>query len=147
VKRSSWIITAVLVLLALVAAWFFGLDARHAVALVGAAFAGGIANGLLESLDVRRSVLAPLPETPRGLADVQALEFSLSSVEPGARAVLEVHALAVGVLAAHPGSAASEALRTFVGRTRPSSLDHRSLGALILELEQITQDPPPLEMS
>ncbi|WDF32338.1 hypothetical protein PTW37_10700 [Arthrobacter agilis] len=138
-KRSAWIITAVLVVVAVVASWFFGLDNRHGAALVGAAVAAGVANGLLESVEVPRATLAPLPEHPRGLADIQSLEFSFSSAEPGTRAVLEVHALAAALLAAHPGAPAGPALRAFAGRPPPASPDHRTLQAFVHELDHMMQ--------
>ncbi|RJT82159.1 hypothetical protein D6T63_05385 [Arthrobacter cheniae] len=136
-KRSAWAITVVLVLLALVAGWFFGLDARHAVALAGAAFAAGIANGLLEAVDVPRATLAPLPEPVRGLSDLQALEFSLSSTEPGTRAVREVHALALAVTTAHPGAARSPALEALIAKAQSPELSHHELGTIADELERI----------
>lgn len=142
-KRSAWAITAVLVGLALIAAWFFGLDARHAVVLVGAAVAAGIANGVLEAVDVPRIVLPRLPEPERGLADLQALEFSLASTEPRTRAVLELHALALAVAVARPGAPRSEALDAFVARTQPPALTHRELRMLGAELERIVLSPAP----
>lgn len=135
-KRSAWVITGVLVGLALCAGWFFGLDGRHAVVLAGAAFAAGVANGLLEAVDLPRAALPALPEPVRGLADVQALEFSLSSTDPGTRAVLEVHALAVAVAAAHPDAPRSSALDAFIAETRPAVLSHREIRAFVDELER-----------
>ncbi|MHA7207449.1 hypothetical protein [Arthrobacter sp. MDT1-65] len=141
-KRSAWVLTAVLAGLALAAGWFFGLDARHAVALVAAAIAAGVANGLLEAVDVPRAVLPPLPDPVLGLADIHSLEFSLASAEPGTRAVLEVHALAVTVAAARPDAPRSDALRAFTAQNRPVALTPRALGAVIDELEQLVVAPP-----
>ncbi|WP_104179022.1 hypothetical protein [Arthrobacter sp. B0490] len=141
-KRSAWIITAVLAGLALTAGWFFGLDTRHAVALVGVAIAAGVANGLLEAVDVPRAVLPPLPEPALGLADIHSLEFSLASAEPGMRAVLEVHALAVTVAAARPDAPRSDALRAFTAQTRPVVPAPRALGTIIDELERLVVAPP-----
>ncbi|WP_247826523.1 hypothetical protein [Arthrobacter antioxidans] len=141
--RSAWAITAALVGLALVAVWFFGLDPRHGVVLVGAACAAGIANGVLEAVDIPRIVLPRPPEPERGLADLQALEFSLASTDPGMRAVLEVHTLARSVAAARPGTPRSDALDAFVAEPRPSGLTHRELQALGAELERIVLSPAP----
>lgn len=141
-KPSAWAATGVLVGLALVAGWFFGLDGRHAVVLVGAALAAGIANGLLETVDVPRPTLPALPEPARGLGDVQALEFSLSSAEPGTRAVLEVHAIATSVGAARPGVPRSDALDAFLARDTPSILTHREVRTLLDELERMILTPP-----
>ncbi|OUM39762.1 hypothetical protein [Arthrobacter sedimenti] len=141
-KPSAWAVTGVLVGLALVADWFFGLDGRHAVALVGAALAAGITNGLLEAVDVPRHTLPALPEPVRGLGDVQALEFSLSSTEPGTRAVLEVHAIATSVAAARPDAPRSDALDTFLARAAPSALTHREIRAFLDELERMILTPP-----
>ncbi|WP_434993794.1 hypothetical protein [Arthrobacter sp. Ld5] len=140
-RRSAWAVTAGLVGLALVAVWFFGLDARHAVVVVGAAGAAGIANGVLEGVDVPRAVLPRPPEPERGLADLQALEFSLASTEPGMRAVLEVHALALSVAAARPDAPRSRALDDLVATSRPPALTHRELQALGAELERIVLSP------
>lgn len=137
-KPSAWVITVVLVVLSVVAAWFFGLDARHAVVLVGAAFAAGVVNGLLESVDLSRPTPASLPSQPRGLADLQALEFSLSSAEPGTRAVLELRSVASSVAAASPGVARSAALERFLSPSRPPALTHREVGDLLDELERIS---------
>lgn len=142
-KRSAWAITAVLIGLALVAVWFFGLDARHAVVLVGAAGAAGIANGVLEGVDVPRVVLPRPPEPERGLADLQALEFSLASADPGMRALLEVRTLALSVVAARPHTPRSTALDAFVADPRPPELTHRELQALGVELERIVLSPAP----
>jgi hypothetical protein len=141
VKRSAWVITAVLVALALVAGWFFGLDARHATALAGAAVAAGIANGLLEAVDVPRAVLPPLPGPALGLADLHALEFSLASSEPGTRAVLEVHRLAVAAAEARPDAPRSDALRAFTARSSPLPLTSRDLRAVLDELEALVLTP------
>lgn len=141
-KRSAWVITAVLAGLALAAGWFFGLDARHAVALVGAAIAAGAANGLLEALDVPRAVLPPLADPVLGLADIHALEFSLASAEPGTRAVLELHALAVTVAAARPDAPRSDALRAFTEQIRPVAPTPRDLDAVIDELERLVVAAP-----
>lgn len=140
-KRSAWAITAALVILAVVSAWFFGLDARHAVVLVGAAFAAGIANGLLESVDVPRAGLTPLPVPARGLAEIQALEFSLSSADPGMRAVLEVHELAVDAARTRPDVPRSPSFDAFVAQPQPAPLDHRTLRSLADELERIVLTP------
>ncbi|MFJ6002670.1 hypothetical protein [Arthrobacter sp. NPDC092385] len=145
-KRSAWVITGVLVGLALGAGWFFGLDGRHAVVLAGAAFAAGVANGLLEAVDLPRAAVPALPEPVRGLADLQSLEFSLSSTEPGSRAVLEVHALAVAVAAAHPDAPRSRALDAFITDARPAVLSHREIRAFVDELERLEPgrgDPGP----
>lgn len=142
-KRSAWVITGVLAGLALLAGWFFGLDDRHAVVLVGAAVAAGVANGVLEAVDVPRAVLPPLPESTRGLADLQSLEFSLSSTEPGMRAVLEVHSLAVAVAAARPEAPRSSALDAFIARVQPPALTHRELSAYAEELERIVNEERP----
>ncbi|MHA7238317.1 hypothetical protein [Arthrobacter sp. TMS1-12-1] len=142
-KRSAWAVTSALVALAVGAAWFFGLDARHAVVLIGAACAAGIANGVLEGVDVPRIVLPRPPEPERGLADLQALEFSLASADPGMRAVLEVHALALAVAAARPGAPRSSGLEAFLTGTRPPELSHRDLTALAAELERIVLAPGP----
>lgn len=142
-KRSAWVITAALVGLALVAGWFFGLDDRHAVVLVGAAVAAGVANGVLDAVDVPRAALLPLPEPVRGLSDLQSLEFSLSSTEPGARAVLEVHGLAVAVVAARPDATRSGALETFLARCGSTVPTHRELRAVVAELERIVEGVRP----
>jgi hypothetical protein len=142
VKPSAWAVTGVLVGLALVADWFFGLDGRHAVALVGAALAAGIANGLLEALDVLRPTLPALPEPARGLGDIQALEFSLSSTEPGTRAVLDVQAIATSVVAARPDAPRSDALDAFLARADPSDLTHREIRTFLDELERMILKPP-----
>ncbi|MBG6223640.1 hypothetical protein IWX63_000188 [Arthrobacter sp. CAN_A2] len=142
-KRSAWAVTAVLVGLALGAVWFFGLDARHAVVLAAAACAAGIANGVLEAVDVPRIVLPRPPEPERGLADLQALEFSLASKEPGARALLEAHTLARSVAVARPGAPRSDALDTFLAGARPPALNHRELQAVGAELERILLAPQP----
>ncbi len=142
-KRSAWVITAALVVLAVAAGWFFGLDARHAVVLVGVAVAAGVANGLLEAVDVPRAVQPPLPEPAHGLADVHALEFSLASAEPGARAVLEVHALAVLVAAARPDAPRSDALRAFTAQPHPLAPTARELRAVVDELEALVLTPGP----
>jgi hypothetical protein len=141
VKRSAWVITAALVVLAATAGWFFGLDARHAVMLVGAAVAAGVANGLLEAVDVPRAVLSPLPEPVHGLADLHSLEFSLASPEPGARAVLEVHALAVLVAAARPDTPRSDALRAFTAQPHPLAPTSQELRAVVDELEALVLTP------
>jgi hypothetical protein len=138
VRASAWLITVVLVGLACVSAWFFGLDARHAVVLVGAAFAGGIANGLLDGVDLPRPVLAALPAPTRGLADVQALEFSLSSSEPGSRAVLELHTIGTRLAADVPAAPRSEALERFLSQQRPLPLTHREVRDLLDELVRIS---------
>ncbi len=138
VRASAWLITGVLVGLACVSAWFFGLDARHAVVVVGAAFAGGIANGLLDGVDLPRPVLAALPAPTRGLADVQALEFSLSSSEPGARAVLELHTLGTALVADVPAASRSEGLDRFLSQQRPPGLSHREVRDLLDELERLS---------
>ncbi|MHA7191006.1 hypothetical protein ACX80N_12020 [Arthrobacter sp. MDT2-16] len=141
-KRSAWAITAVLVGLAVAAGWFFGLDSRHAVALVGAALAAGVANGLLEAVDVRRVALPPLPDPVLGIADLQSLEFSLASTDPGARAVLEVHALAEMVAAARPHAPRSDALVAFAARSRPLAPTSRELRSLVDELERLVRPAP-----
>lgn len=140
-RRSAWAITAVLVVLAAASAWFFGLDDRHAVVLVGAAFAAGVANGLLEAVDVPRARLTPLAVPLRGLAEVQALEFSLSSADPGMRAVLEVHGLAVDAARARPEVPRSTSFDAFVAQSQPAPLDHRTLRSLADELERIVLTP------
>ncbi|WP_422390085.1 hypothetical protein [Arthrobacter sp. N1] len=140
-KRSAWAVTAVLVVLAGVSAWFFGLDPRHAVVLVGAAFAAGIANGLLDAVDVPRARLTPLPVPVRGLAEIQALEFSLSSADPGMRAVLEVHGLAADAARARPDVPRSPSFDAFVAQSQPAPLDHRTLRSLADELERIVLSP------
>ena len=140
-KPSAWAVTVVLVGLALAAAWFFGLDARHAAVLIGAAGAAGIANGVLEAVDVPGVVLARPPEPERGLADLQSLEFSLASADPGMRAVLEVHSLARSVAAARPGTPRSEALDAFLAEARPPALTHRELRELGAELERLVLAP------
>lgn len=136
-RNSAWAITGVLVALALLSSWFFGLDGRHAVILVAAAFAAGIANGLLEAVDLPRPVPPALKETARGLDDLQALEFSLSSAEPGARAALEMHAVAASVAAARPDVPRSAALDAFLAQPRSTALTHREIRALLGELEDI----------
>lgn len=136
-KASSWVTTGVLVVLALIAGWFFGLDGRHAVVLVCGALAAGIANELLEAVDLPRSTPAPLPEPVRGLADLQALEFSLGSSQPGTRALLEVHAIASSVTAAWPGAPRSAALEAFLSQPQPPAATHRQIRDLLDELEQI----------
>ncbi len=139
--RSAWGVTAVLVVLAVTAGWFFGLDTRHAVMLLGAAVAAGVANGLLEAVDVPRVVLPPLPDPVLGLADLHSLEFSLASAEPGARAVLEVQSLAVLVAAARPDAPRSDALRAFTTQPQPLSLTPRELRAVVDELEALVLTP------
>lgn len=133
-KRSAWVITGAAVLLALVAVWFFGLGAPHAVVLVGAAVAAGVANGLLESVDLRRPVLAAVPAPTHGLADVQALEFSLTSGEPGARALLELHTVGRLLVAARPDAELSDPLVSFLAAARPPTLTHRELEGFLREL-------------
>ena len=136
-RRSAWVITGVLLGLALGAGWFFGLDGRHAVVLAGAAFAAGVANGLLEAVELPRAAVPALPEPVRGLADLKSLELSLSSTEQDTRTVLEVHALAVAVAAAHPDAPRSRALDAFITDTRPAVLSHREIRAVVDEIERI----------
>ncbi len=145
-KCSAWAVTGVLTFLALVAAWFFGLDPAHAVVLVGAGITAGIANGVLEAVDVPRPVLSPLPPPVLGLADLQALEFSLSATEPGSRAILEVHTLARAVIALRGPTQSATALEAFATGPAPVMLRHRELRALIDEMERRVQhaDPPAL---
>ena len=109
--------------------------------LVGAAFAAGIANGLLEAVDVSRARLMPLPVPVRGLAEIQALEFSLSAADPGMRAVLEVHGLAVDAARARPDVPRSPSFDAFVAQSQPAPLDHRTLRSLADELERIVLTP------
>lgn len=138
-KGSAWVITLVLTALAVVAGWFFGLDPAHAVVLAGAGLAAGIANGVLESVDAPRRVLTPLPQPVRGLADLQALEFSLSASEPGMRAILELHSLARDVIAARASAPRTTALNTFAGGTAPSALGPRELRTLVDDLERLVR--------
>ncbi|MHA7146179.1 hypothetical protein ACX80U_15840 [Arthrobacter sp. TmT3-37] len=136
-RPSAWAVTGVLIVLAIVACWFFGLDDSHAVVLVGAALAAGVANGLLEAIEFPRPTLPALPEQARGLADLQALEFSLSSADPGTRAVLEMHAVAASLAAARPDVPRSSGLETFLTRARPATLTHREIRSLLDELDRI----------
>lgn len=140
-KRSAWTITGVLVALALLSAWFFGLDGRHSVILVGAALAGGIANGLLEAVQLPRAVLPAFPETRRGLGDLQSLEFSLSSTEPGTRAVLELHAVATALAVHRPNARRSATLDAFLSQDSPTALSHREMGILLDELDRLALHP------
>lgn len=134
-KPSAWVITAVLVVLALLADWFFGLDERHAVILVGAAVAAGLANGLLEAVELPRFALPAVPEAARGLAVIQHLEFSLASGEPGTRAVREVHAVALIIAGTFPGRPRSAALESFLVQPPPSALGQGEIRRIIEELE------------
>lgn len=138
-KGSAWVIMLVLTALALVAGWFFGLDPAHAVVLAGAGLAAGIANGVLESVDAPRPVLTPLPQPVRGLADLQALEFSLSAAEPGMRAILELHALARDVIAARAPAQGRTALTTFAAGAAPAALRSRDIRTLIGDLERLVR--------
>ncbi|BBE23253.1 hypothetical protein MN0502_21360 [Arthrobacter sp. MN05-02] len=141
-RPSAWVVTGVLIGLAVVACWFFGLDERHAVVLVGAALAAGVANGLLDAIELPGPTLPALPEQPRGLADLQALEFSLSSADPGTRAALEVSAVAASLAAARPDVPRSRALETFLAQARPATLTHRDIRTLLDELERIAATSP-----
>ena len=140
-KRAAWLITGALVLLALLSAWFFGLDGRHAVILVGAALAAGVANGLLDAVHLPRAALPAVPDVPRGLGDLQALEFSLSSTEPGTRALRELQTVAGALVAARPGVPRSAALEDLVAGTASQPLSHREVGTLLDELEQLALHP------
>lgn len=140
-KRAAWAITGALVGLALFSAWFFGLDARHSVILVGTALAGGVANGLLDAVQLPRAPLPAFQETARGLGDLQALEFSLSSADPGTRAVLELHAVATALAARRPGVPRSATLEAFVSREAATTLPQREIGPLLDELERLALDP------
>ncbi|THJ66176.1 hypothetical protein E8P82_09215 [Arthrobacter echini] len=143
-KPSAWVITAVLTVLGLVAGWFFGLDPAHAVVLVGAGLTAGIANGVLESVDAPRPALAPLPRPVTGLADLQALEFSLSASEPGTRAILETHTIARAVVAARGSAPVPTTLAAFAAGPVPAELGHRELRTIIDDLEEVMlhRDPP-----
>ncbi len=140
-KASAWTITGVLVVLAVVAAWFFGLDERHAVILVGAALAGGVANGLLEAVHLPRAVLPASPEPARGLTHPQSLEFSLSSAEPGSRVVLEVHLVGTALARSRPGAPRSPALDAFLAQRAPTALSHREITAFLDELDRLALYP------
>lgn len=141
-KRSAWVVTAVLVALAVGGGWFFGLDQRHAVALTGAAFGAGVVNGLLDAVHLPR-ILPPPPARPElGSVDVRALEFSLSSAEPGARAVLELRAAATGAVALRPNAPRSAALSAFLASRGPVSPGRREITGILEELDDLTADPP-----
>ncbi|GAB3532577.1 hypothetical protein GCM10027403_05140 [Arthrobacter tecti] len=86
---GQWRVTALLTVLAAGFAIFLSLDFGHAAVLVTAAFVGGVVNGMLDNLDADRLPALSTPPRSKGLADVQALEFSLS----GARAGVGVRAV------------------------------------------------------
>lgn len=97
---GQWRVTALLVVLALASALFLTLDPAHAVVLVTAAFSAGVVNGILDNLDADRLPALSTPPRSRGLAEVQALEFSLSGSRSGvgARAVNQLADVAAAVL-------------------------------------------------
>ncbi|GAB3545827.1 hypothetical protein GCM10027404_05050 [Arthrobacter tumbae] len=97
---GQWRVTALLVVLALASALFLRLDPAHAVVLVTAAFTAGVVNGILDNLDADRLPALSTPPRSRGLAEVQALEFSLSGSQSGVgiRAVNQLADLAAAAL-------------------------------------------------
>lgn len=97
---GQWRVTALLVVLALASSIFLTLDPAHAAVLVTAAFTAGAVNGILDNLDADRMPALSTPPRSKGLAEVQALEFSLSGSRSGlgARAVNQLADVAARVL-------------------------------------------------
>lgn len=147
---GQWRVTILLVVVALAFSFFLSLDAGHAIVLVTAAFAAGVVNGVLDNLDADR---LPAPSTPprsKGLAEVQALEFSLSGARTGVgvRAINQLGDVASAALRARRldphtvGGPLAALLAVYRGTGASVPVDAQSFDAAMDQLEQILRTEP-----